>query len=323
MSSAGLKNITEKKKMLLWTMINHLIQTINIMKRRTPVYITILIIITIMIVIYYMFIQSGIFFTSPYFLGTVAISIVLALIHNSIGDLIENDKFKKLTPEQQLEYLETKKVPYFKALYNDAFKKQSNTEEKDILIDHGFDGIMELDNQLPRWWLGLFWFGVVYCIIYMIAYSFTDFADPIKEYEIEHKEQIASIEQWMKETPPPTIENAVYSADNIAAGEEVYRANCASCHNDGGKGGIGPNLTDNHWINQPEATLFKNIFHMVENGSPNNPSMQAFGKNGVLTGFDIQNVAAYVYHINQEIQPITPEQGGADPQGTPANWEKQ
>lgn len=61
---------------------------------------------------------------------------------------------------------------------------------------------------------------------------------------------------------------------------------------------------------------------MVENGSPNNPAMQAFGKNGVLTGFDIQNVAAYIYHINQEQPPITPAQGGAAPQGTPANWEK-
>jgi cytochrome c oxidase cbb3-type subunit 3 len=50
--------------------------------------------------------------------------------------------------------------------------------------------------------------------------------------------------------------------------------------------------------------------------------MQAFGKNGVLTGFDIQNVAAYIYHINQEQSPITPAQGGAAPQGTVANWEK-
>ena len=108
----------------------------------------------------------------------------------------------------------------------------------------------------------------------------------------------------------------------IAAGEEVFKTNCVSCHGDGGKGGIGPNLTDNTWINQPEKTLFKNVFHMVENGSVNNPTMQAFGKNGVLTGFDIQNVSAYIYHINQEQTPITPDKGGAAPQGTPANWEK-
>ncbi len=293
------------------------------MKQRTPVYINIVIILTILFIVYFMFVQSTSFLSSPYFWGTVIIATVLALIHNAIGDLIENDRFKKLTPEEQAVYLEGKKVPYFKGLYNEAFKKQSNTQEKDILIDHGFDGIMELDNQLPKWWLGLFYFGVAYCVVYMVSYFLTDFADPAKEYEIEHKEQIASIAQWMKDTPPPTIENAVYSADNIAAGEEVFKTNCISCHMENGKGGIGPNLTDNNWINQPEKTLFKNVFHMVENGSPNNPSMQAFGKNGVLTGFDIQNVAAYVYHINQEKQPITPAEGGSAPQGDPANWEKQ
>lgn len=292
------------------------------MKQRTPVYITILIILVLLFIVFYMFIQSTDFLKSPYFWGTVVISSILALIHNAIGDLIENDKFKKLTPELQAEYLQDKKKPYFKGLWDAAFKKQTATEEKDILIDHGFDGIMELDNQLPKWWLGLFWFGVAYCVVYIISYAFTDFAHPIKEYEVEHKEQIAAIDKWMKETPPPTIENAVYSADNIAAGEEVFKTNCVSCHGDGGKGGIGPNLTDNAWINQEEKTLFKNVFYMVENGSKNNPTMQAWGKNGVLTGFDIQNVAAYVYHINQEKQPVTQAQGGAAPQGNPASWEK-
>ena len=292
------------------------------MKQRTPVYVNIATILTILVVIYYMFVQSAEFLTSPYFWGTVVISVIMAMIHHSIGDLIENDQFKKLSDEEKAQYLEAKKVPYFKALYQSAFKKQSPTEEKDILIDHGFDGIMELDNQLPKWWLGLFYFGVAYCAVYMVSYWLTDFAHVQKEYDEEYKAQTASIAEYMKNTPPPTIESAVYSPDNIAAGEEVFKTNCVSCHSAGGSGGIGPNLTDNAWINQPEKTLFKNVFHIVENGSPNNPAMQAFGKNGVLTGFDIQNVAAYVYHINQEQPPITPDKGGAAPQGTPANWEK-
>ncbi|WP_447951501.1 c-type cytochrome [Chryseobacterium koreense] len=292
------------------------------MKKRTPVYITILVILVILFIVYFMFVQNTSFLTSPYFWGTVVISGVLALIHHAIGDLIENQKFSKLSQAEKDQYLELKKTPYFKGLYQSAFQKQSSTEEKDILIDHGFDGIMELDNQLPKWWLGLFWFGVAYCIVYILAYSFTDFAHQTTEYDAEYKAQTASIAEYIKNTPPPTIDNAVYSPDNIAAGEEVFKTNCVSCHGDGGKGGIGPNLTDNSWINQPEKTLFKNVFHVVENGSPNNPAMQAWGKNGVLTGFDIQNVAAYVYHINQEVQPITPAQGGAAPQGTVAHWEK-
>ena len=292
------------------------------MKQRTPVVVNILIIIGLLIVFYYLFVQSYAFLGSPYFWGTVVIAGILAYIHSAIGDLIENNKFKKLSPEEKAAYLAEKKVPFFKRMYAAAFKKQSDTEEKDILIDHGFDGITELDNQLPKWWVGLFYFGTAFCIVYIAAYSFTDFAHPLSEYEKEYKEQMAAIDKYMKEQPPVTIESAKYSADNIAAGEEVFKTNCVSCHSDGGRGGIGPNLTDNYWHNQPEKTLFKNVFHVVENGVTGT-AMQAWGKNGVLTGADIQNVAAYVYHINQEQPPITPAQGGATPYGEEAHWEKE
>ncbi|WP_292009987.1 c-type cytochrome [Chryseobacterium sp.] len=292
------------------------------MKQRTPVFVNILIIIGLLIVFYYLFVQSYAFLASPYFWGTVVISCILAYIHSAIGDIIENNKFKKLSAEEKAEYLAEKKIPFFKRMYDSAFKKQSATEEKDILIDHGFDGIMELDNQLPKWWLGLFWFGTAFCVVYVAAYAFTDFASPIKEYDAEYKAQIASIAEYEATQPPVTIETAVFSEDNVAAGEEVFKTNCVSCHSEGGRGGIGPNLTDNYWHNQTEKTLFKNVFHIVENGVAGT-AMQAWGKNGVLTGRDIQNVAAYVYHINQEQPPITPAEGGAPPYGEEAHWEKQ
>ncbi|ASK30995.1 cytochrome C [Chryseobacterium sp. T16E-39] len=293
------------------------------MKQRTPVVINILIIIGLLIVFYYLFVQSYSFLASPYFWGTVVISAILAYIHSSIGDLIENNKFKKLSPEEKAAYLAEKKIPFLRRMYDSAFKKQSVTEEKDILIDHGFDGIMELDNQLPKWWVGLFYFGTAFCIVYICAYSFTDFAHPLSEYEKEYKEQIASIAEYEKSQPPVTIETAKYSADNIADGKELFKTNCASCHGEDGRGGIGPNLTDNYWINQPEKTLFKNVFHMDWNGSPTNPAMRPFGKNGEVSGAEIEKIAAFVYHINQEQPPITTAQGGAAPQGTEAHWEKE
>ena len=181
---------------------------------------------------------------------------------------------------------------------------------------------MELDNQLPKWWLGLFYFGVAYCVLYITSYFLTDFAHPIKEYDQEYKEQIAAVDEYMKTVPQATIETAKFSEDNVEEGKVIFQTNCVTCHGEGGKGGIGPNLTDNFWINQPEKTLFKNVFYMVENGSTNNPTMQAWGKNGILTGNDIEKVSAYVYHINQEQPPITPAQGGAAPQGTEVQWEK-
>ncbi|MPS74183.1 MULTISPECIES: cbb3-type cytochrome c oxidase N-terminal domain-containing protein [Epilithonimonas] len=292
------------------------------MKRRTPVYINILIVLGLLLVVFYMFSQTSDFLSTRFFLGTALISIIVVFIQNAIGDLIENEKFKKLTDAEKATYLADKKIPYFQYLWNGAFKSQSEKEEKDILIDHGFDGIMELDNQLPKWWLGLFYFGCAYCVLYVSSYFLTDFAHPYKEYEQEYREQTAAINDYMATVTQPTLETAVFSEDNVEAGKAVFETNCVSCHGEGGKGGIGPNLTDNFWINQPEKTLFKNVFYMVDNGSKNNPTMQAWGKNGVVSGFDMQNVAAYVYHINQEQAPITPAQGGAAPQGTEAHWEK-
>ncbi len=292
------------------------------MRRRTPVYANILIVLGLLLVVFYMFSQTTDFLTSKFFLGTALISIIAVFIQTAIGDLIENEKFKKLTDVEKTKYLSDKKVPYLQYLWNGAFKSQSEKEEKDILIDHGFDGIMELDNQLPKWWLGLFYFGVAYCILYISSYFMTDFANPINEYEQEYREQTAAISEYMATVPQATIETASFKEDNVEEGRIIFETNCVTCHADKGKGGIGPNLTDNHWINQPEKTLYKTIFYMVENGSTNNPTMQAWGKNGVLTGTDIEKVAAYVYHINQEQAPITQAQGGAAPQGTEANWEK-
>ncbi|SEF74997.1 cytochrome c oxidase cbb3-type subunit 3 [Halpernia humi] len=292
------------------------------MKKRNPVSITILAVLLIIIVAYYLFVQNFTYLTSPLFWGTVFICVIIVMIQNSIGDLVENQKFLKLSEAEKSAYLEEKSKPYFKALYESAFKKQSVSEEKDILIDHGFDGIMELDNQLPKWWLGLFYFGCAFCAIYMASFWLTDFAHPVKEYDDEYKMQTAAVAEYMKNVPQATLETAVFSEDNVEAGKEVFQTNCVTCHGEGGRGGIGPNLTDKYWINQPEKTLFKNVFWMVENGSPNNPTMQAWGKNGVVSGNDIQNVAAYVYHINQEQPPITVAEGGAAPQGTEAHWEK-
>lgn len=288
------------------------------MKHRAPVLLNIIIILFLLVVLYYMFLQNVSFLTSPFFWGTMGIAIILALIYNAIGGLTENERFKQMSEEEKAKFLQEKQIPFFKRVYDSAFKKQSDVEEKDILLDHGFDGIMELDNQLPKWWLGLFYFGVAYAAVYISSYLLTDFAHPYKEYEVEHAQEIASVEEWMKNTPPPTIDLAKYSADNIAEGEQIFKTNCVTCHSEGGKGGIGPNLTDDYWKNQDQKEIFKNVFHIVENGVAGS-QMQAWGRNGVLTGFDIEKVSAYVYHINQEIPDAA---GGAAPQGEKAVWEK-
>ncbi|WP_312075455.1 cbb3-type cytochrome c oxidase N-terminal domain-containing protein [Chryseobacterium sp.] len=290
------------------------------MKTRTPIFIHILITVGLAIMAFEMFAQDSGYFSSPFFWGLMIIVIILLLIMNSIGDLIEDQKFTKLSEQEKAEYIREKNVPYFQKLWNSAFKKQSATEEKDILIDHGFDGITELDNSLPKWWLGLFYITIAFCVVYIFAFSVTDYAHPEAELNSETKQMMASVAEFEKTAPQIDLESAKYTADNISEGEELFKTNCVTCHGDNGKGGIGPNLTDKHWINIKEQSLFKNVFWMLENGSPNNPTMRPFIKEGTISGRDAEKIAAYVYHINQEKSPVTEKDGGAAPQGETAKW---
>lgn len=291
------------------------------MKTRTPISVYIAAMIGLTIMAFEMFAGDSGYFSSPFFWALLLIAVILLMIMNSIGDLVENESFNRLSEEEKKQYLAEKNIPYYQKLWNSAFKKQSATEEKDILIDHGFDGITELDNSLPKWWIGLFWFGCIFCVVYMTAFAFTDYAHPEAEYDKEAKTMLASIQEYEKNAPQINLETAKYSADYIAEGQELFKTNCVTCHGDGGKGGIGPNLTDTHWINIKEKSLFKNVFWMLENGSPNNPTMRPFIKDGTITGRDAEKIAAYVYHINQETAPITEAQGGAAAQGEEVKWE--
>ncbi len=175
------------------------------MKTRTPISIYIAATIGLTIMAFEMFASDSGYFSSPFFWALILITIILLLIMNSIGDLVENQNFSKLSEEEKKQYLEEKKVPYYQKLWNSAFKKQSATEEKDILIDHGFDGITELDNSLPKWWIGLFWFGCIFCAVYLVAFSFTDYAHPDAEYTKESKMMLASIAEYEKNAPQVTL----------------------------------------------------------------------------------------------------------------------
>lgn len=255
--------------------------------------------------------------TNVYAVAILIVSFIMLLIVNTINKIIENNKFNKLSAQEKMEYMELANQNYFSRLIKSSKERQSEEEEKELLIDHGFDGIVELDNALPDWWLGLFYFGVIFCFVYILAFSFTDFADPIVEYEKHNSAEEIKVAEWIANNDI-TIDEAVNKytdAQALEAGKEVFEQTCATCHTANGGGGIGPNLTDEHWINQTKEDLFKNIYNMVYNGSPNDPTMEAFGQKGKLSGLSIEKVASYVYYLNQELPPVTEKEGGAAPQG--------
>ncbi|MGI9526343.1 MAG: cbb3-type cytochrome c oxidase N-terminal domain-containing protein [Weeksellaceae bacterium] len=242
------------------------------------------------------------------------LALIMLLVVDGLNKVIERKRFAQLSPDEKAVYLKEKEEGFFKRLIRSSKEKQSEEEEKEIILDHGFDGILELDNALPQWWVAMFYLGIVYCFIYIVAYFTTDFAHMDIEYEVEAARMESQFADWVKQNDI-NVEQADIANADVEHGKEVFNNICATCHTANGGGAAGPNLTDEYWINHLDEDLYKNIYTVVYDGSPNNPAMQAFGQTKQLTGLDIQDVAAYVHSLNQEEPVVTEAEGGLAPQG--------
>src|SRR5690606_3005137 len=190
-------------------------------------------------------------FSSGISIGIVLIAFIMLLIVNAINRVIESTRFKKLSQAEQQQYLELAKLGYLKSLLRSSREKQTEEEEEAIILDHGFDGIKELDNALPQWWLAMFYGGCIFAVVYWLAYSFTDFAHPEVEYEEFNTAEEERVRKWIEENDITIdgAENKYADEQAIAEGKQIFENICATCHQASGGGGIGPNLTDDHWVN--------------------------------------------------------------------------
>ncbi|WP_185874035.1 cbb3-type cytochrome c oxidase N-terminal domain-containing protein [Blattabacterium cuenoti] len=292
------------------------------MRSKIPYFIMIPSILSVIIFIFYIFlgIENRSYIIHPITIFFLIIITILLFILDSINNLIYRKKLQFLTKEKRKKIIEENEGNYFyifyKFLFHDTKKMNQNVKK----IDHGFDGIIELDNKLPMWWIHLFYLTIIFSGIYFFSYLLTDFSDPYKEYIFDYQNQLKKIEIFEKNTPQVTLINAEFKKEFVKNGKTLFEENCATCHQSDGSGNIGPNLTDNYWINITEKDLFKNIFSIIWNGSVNNPTMRAFGKSGEIKGNDIQKISSYVYFINTKLKkPIK----NKAPQGKKIiNWNK-
>jgi cytochrome c oxidase cbb3-type subunit III len=171
-------------------------------------------------------------------------------------------------------------------------------QEKDIELDHSYDGIKELDNHLPPWWKWLFYGTIGWAVIYVIVFHFSSTLPLSLE---EYQNEIAQAEEQsrkLKASQPETSidENSLqYTADAaiIEKGKTVFNSNpCGSCHrSDGGGNTIGPNLTDEFWIHGGDV---KNIFKTIKDGAVEK-GMPAWGK--AMSPQDVRAVAFYILSL--------------------------
>jgi len=144
------------------------------------------------------------------------------------------------------------------------------------------DGIEEFDNPLPDWWLGLFWFTIIWAFAYFAHYHLI--ADRSQEKALA-AEVAAAEARW-----PGAAATAEFvpTPELAAAGEAVYRTNCVACHGQNMEGGIGPNLLDEEWIhgNAPADILRTIQEGVAEKGMP------TWGP--ILGPERVKQVAAYI-----------------------------
>lgn len=136
--------------------------------------------------------------------------------------------------------------------------------EKDIDLNHDYDGIRELDNKVPPWWNWTFAFTIVFSVAYLWRYHIA-YTAPLQkeEFEIAMQKGEEKKQAYLKNAANNVDENTIkmLDADGIAAGKALYTVNCVACHGANGEGAqVGPNLTDDYWIHKGGLSdIFKSI----------------------------------------------------------------
>jgi cytochrome c oxidase cbb3-type subunit 3 len=183
-----------------------------------------------------------------------------------------------------------------------------NNDEKDpLLLDHEYDGIRELDNKLPRWWVWLFWGCNIFAVFYLGYYHVFAKGDVAQlgqmqaEYQAEMKigneikaRAVAEFESKMVALEPSS-DPAV-----IAEGKDTYTKLCAPCHRPDGGGLVGPNLCDDYWIH---GSNYVDNLKTIWNGVP---SKGMVTWKGVLKPAAIQAVGSYIYTLRGS-NPVNPK----------------
>ncbi|NND34679.1 MAG: c-type cytochrome [Saprospiraceae bacterium] len=181
---------------------------------------------------------------------------------------------------------------WWQKLYKQATNVVPVSREKEILLDHNYDGIKELDNNLPPWWLAMFYVSIVYGVFYMGYNHFSKYGmSSSEEYAQEMAQAEASVNAYLAGQANTVDENTVVALTDeeaLSNGKFIYQLNCVVCHLESGAGLVGPNLTDEYWIHGGDI---KDIFRTIKYGVPEK-GMIAWGTQ--LRPLEMQNVASYI-----------------------------
>lgn len=176
--------------------------------------------------------------------------------------------------------------------------------EHELLLDHDYDGIRELDSKIPPWFLWLFYLTIAFAIFYMFDYHVfnssplqdEEYAIQVKQAEVERTALINSGAFLNEETV-----TLLKDAAALDAGKQIFATNCVACHASDAGGLVGPNLTDDYWIH---GGGIKNVFKTIKYGVT---AKGMIAWQSQLNPNQIQDVASYVISLHGT-KPANPKQ---------------
>jgi cytochrome c oxidase cbb3-type subunit 3 len=182
-------------------------------------------------------------------------------------------------------------------------------QEVDLDLGHDYDGIRELDNRLPPWWLYGFYCTILFACVYLWRYHVSHSA-PLsgEEYAISVQKAEIAKAAYLKKAANNVDETTVKQlsgTDDLAAGQKVFETTCFACHGKSGEGGVGPNLTDEYWLH---GGSIQDVFKSIKYGWADK-GMKSWKDD--FSPSQIAQIASYVRSL-QGTHPANPKA----PQGT-------
>lgn len=222
----------------------------------------------------------------------IAIEITVSAIDKITYQLLTEEQKVKLEEVAQISFKESQ---WYTKLVKALTKSEPIENEGQLLLDHDYDGIKELDNNLPPWWIYLFYACIGFAAIYLVRFEILGADDQEMELKKEMAQAKIEVAEYMKTAPDLMDEKTVTlltDAPSLAGGKTIFTTNCAACHRADAGGQIGPNLTDDQWI---LGGGIKNLFHTVTNGGRDGKGMIAW--KGTLKPKEIQKVTSYIISL--------------------------
>lgn len=226
--------------------------------------------------------------------------IILALLIN-VRFMVKTEK-EKIAMELSAEKVNKPKISWWTRF--NKFKPLE--QESSIDLGHDYDGIRELDNRLPPWWLYGFYVSIIFAGVYLWRFHVSHTAPSSQqEYEISVQTAELKIQEYLKRKGDAVNESSVTvltGADDIIAGKKIFTSSCSACHKEAGGGDVGPNLTDDYWLHGGDV---KSIFKVVKYGINAMPQWQNAYSNKQLA-----QVSSYVKALRGTNPPNAKEPQG-------------